>query len=155
MITDSPYSVRETDDSDHKQFVEPTRERGYLLTFPTVRPIPRGEEHESGYGYEVVVGHRRVEAARKASLDTIAVRLVDLADWEALEFFVDDHISIPSPNEDGLYSQSEIEQTITHLQADWPDDKLLHLGPLTPYLREHLASTRKGALGQTSRNRHY
>ena len=33
VISDSPYSVREPDDADHKQFVKLTRERGHLLTF--------------------------------------------------------------------------------------------------------------------------
>ena len=59
---------------------------------------------------EVVIGHRRVATARKAGLKTIAVRLRDLDDWAAVEYFVDDHIPIPGANEDGLYSQQEIEQ---------------------------------------------
>ena len=145
-INDSPYSVREPDDADHERFVKLTRERGHLLTFPTVRPI----EHDSDGGasantaedaYEVVIGHRRVATARKAGLETIAVRLRELDDWEAVEHFIDDHIPIPDANENGLYSQSEIEQAITRLRADWPDEDLLNLGPLAPYLREHLAAT--------------
>jgi hypothetical protein len=150
-ITDSPYSVREPDDIDYKQFVELTRKRGYLLAFRTVRPI----EHESDDGmstataeqeYEVVIGHRRIATARKAGLETIAVRLRHLDDWEAVEHFLNDHIPVPGANGHGLYSQSEIEQAITRLRADWPDEQLLELSPLGPYLREHLAPTRRGAL---------
>ena len=153
----SPYSVREPDDADHERFVKLTRERGHLLTFPTVRPI----EHDSDGGasantaedaYEVVIGHRRVATARKADLGTIAVRLRELDDWEAVEHFVDDHIPIPGANENGLYSQQEIEQAITRLRADWLDKDLLDLGPLAPYLREHLAATRQGALRHRDRD---
>ena len=162
-ISDSPYSVREPDDADHKQFVKLTWERGHLRTFSIVRPIdqtgdgdPGGDtDSESGTAegtpnqkYEVVIGHRRVATARKAGLETIAVRLRDLDDWAAVEHFVDDHIPIPDAGEDGLYSQEEIEQALTRLRADWPDEDLLDLGPLAPHLREHLASTQQGALRQ-------
>ena len=102
--------------------------------------------------YEVVIGHRRVATARKAGLETIAVRLRHLDDWEAVEHFIDDHIPIPDANENGLYSQQEIEQAITRLRADWPDEDLLNLGPLAPYLREHLAATRQGALRHRDRD---
>jgi len=154
-ISDSPYSVREPDDADHERFVKLTRERGHLLTFPTVRSIDydSGVSTDSADTYEVVIGHRRVATARKAGLETIAVRLRELDDWEAVEHFVDDHIPIPGANENGLYSQSEIEQAITRLRADWPDEDLLDLGPLAPYLREYLAATRQGALRHRNRDR--
>ena len=122
-----------------------------------MRPI----DHESDSGastdtaeqeYEVVIGHRRVATARKAGLETIAVRLRALDDWEAVEHFIDDHIPIPDANEHGLYSQQEIEQAITRLRADWPDEDLLNLGPLAPYLREHLAATRQGTLRHRDRD---
>jgi NAD(P)-dependent dehydrogenase (short-subunit alcohol dehydrogenase family) len=45
-ISDSPYSVREPNDADHKQFVKLTRERGHLITFPIVRPIEREDTGE-------------------------------------------------------------------------------------------------------------
>ena len=160
-IADSPYSVREPDDADHKQFVKLTRERGHLITFPIVRPVERsggrdtnGETAKStDQAYEVAVGHRRVAAARRAGLDTIAARLRDLDDWEAVEYFVDDHIPIPDANESGLYSQHEIERAISRLRADWPDKRLLELGPLAPYLREQLASTRRGYLREANGDR--
>ena len=153
-ISDSPYSVREPDDADHKQFVKLTRDRGHLLTFPIVRPIDRdgGASENTADAYEVVIGHRRVATARKAGLETIAVRLRELDDWEAVEHFIDDHIPIPDANEHGLYSQQEIEQAITRLRADWPDEDLLNLGPLAPYLREHLAATRQGTLRHRDRD---
>jgi hypothetical protein len=150
-VANSPYSVREPDGTDHKRFVKLTRERGHLLTFPTVQSIERNEENRASkdttdHEYEVVSGHRRVAAARRASLETIAVRVRGLNDWEAVEHFVDDHIPIREANENDLYSQQEIEQAIARLRADWPDERLLDLGPLAPYLRERLASTRRGAL---------
>ena len=154
-ITDSPYSMRGPDDANRERFVKLTRERGHLLTFPTVRPIDydSGVSTDSADTYEVVIGHRRVATARKAGLETIAVRLRELDDWEAVEHFVDDHIPIPGANKNGLYSQYETERAITRLRADWPDEDLLDLGPLAPYLREHLAATRQGALRHRNRDR--
>ena len=37
-ISDSPYSVREPNDADHKQFVKLTRERGHLIPFRSFVP---------------------------------------------------------------------------------------------------------------------
>jgi hypothetical protein len=66
-ISDSPYSVREPDDADPKQFVKLTRERGHLLTFPIVRPIDRdgGASENTADAYEVVIGHRRRTRKRR------------------------------------------------------------------------------------------
>jgi hypothetical protein len=145
-IADSPYSAREHDDTSHQYFVKLTRERGHLLTYPTVRVRNSSDDTETTH--EVVGGHRRIEAARRASLDTIPVRVVALTDWEAVEHFVDEHIPIPGANEHDLYSPDEIERAIDELRADWPDDALLELGPLEPHLRKQLANTRKGRLRQ-------
>ena len=140
-IHPSPYSAREFDTPDHKEFVKQTRDRGHLLTFPAVRELPSGE-------YETVGGHKRLEAARRAGLDELAVRVLDLDEWEAARRFVDEHIPIEGGNERGMYGQEEIDHAIGKLREKWPDDRLRELMPLRPYLEERLASTRSEALRQ-------
>ena len=140
-IQPSPYNAREYDNPDHQQFVKQTRERGHLLTFPAVRPISDGE-------YETVGGHKRMEAARRAGLDEIAVRVLDLDEWEAARKFVDEHIPIEGGDERGMYGQEEIDHAIARLREKWPDDRLRELTPLTPYLEEKLASMRREAVRQ-------
>jgi hypothetical protein len=140
-IQPSPYNAREYDNPDHQQFVKQTRERGHLLTFPPVRPVSEDE-------YETVGGHKRMEAVRRAGLDEIAVRVLDLDDWEAARKFVDEHIPIEGGDERGMYGQEEIDHAIGRLRKEWPDDCLRELTPLTPYLEEKLASTRREAVRQ-------
>lgn len=142
-IAPSPYSVRRTDDPDHQQFVKLTRERGHLLTYPTVRSVDAAD-----HAYEIVAGHRRFHAARKAGLETVAVRLMDLDDWEAVIWFVDEHIPVEGGTEQDMYSQREIDRAIERLREEWPDERLRELRPLVPYLREALAPTRREAIRQ-------
>lgn len=142
-VVPSPYSVRETDDPDHQQFVKLTRERGHLLTYPTVRSVDAPD-----HAYEVVAGHRRFHAARKAGLETIAVRIADLDDWEAVRWFVDEHIPVEGGAEQDMYSQRDIDRAIERLREEWPDERLRELTPLVPYLRKVLAPTRCEAIRQ-------
>jgi ParB-like chromosome segregation protein Spo0J len=72
-IADSPSAVREITDADYQQFVREVNERGHLLSYPTVRPQP-----ERANAYDVVSSHRRVAAVRRAALDILPVRIVDL-----------------------------------------------------------------------------
>jgi hypothetical protein len=148
-IVESPYSTRTFGDDDQREFVKLTRQRGHLLTFPTVRPLDDETwttEDGTPADYEIAVGHRRVDTARRAGLETLPVRIRDLDDWEAVQWFVDDHIPIPEANESGMYTQSEIDRAIPKLRERWPDEKLLTLDPLAPFLREKLATTRRGHL---------
>lgn len=142
-VEPSPYSVRRTDDPDHQQFVKLTRERGHLLTYPTVRSVAAPD-----HAYEIVAGHRRFHAARKAGLETIAVKILDLDDWEAATWFVDEHIPVEGGAEQDMYSQQDIKRAIARLREEWPDERLHELTPLVPYLQEVLASTRREAIRQ-------
>lgn len=142
-VVPSPYSVRKTDDPDHQQFVKLTRERGHLLTYPTVRSVDAPD-----HAYEIVAGHRRFHAARKAELETIAVRIVDLDDWEAATWFVDEHIPVEGGSERDMYSQRDINRAIARLREKWSDERLRELTPLVPYLQELLSSTRREAIRQ-------
>jgi hypothetical protein len=152
-IAPSPYDARSYDDADHEQFVKLTRERGHLLTFPTVRPLvdeEREADHDNDQdpAYEVVAGHRRFNTARQAGLDVIPVRVVDLDAWAAVERFVDDHIPIEGSDERYMYSQQAIDHALARLRGEWPDEKLRKIGPLAPYLKEKLASTRREGMRQ-------
>ena len=151
-IVESPYSTRTYENTGQREFVKRTRQRGHLLTFPTVRPLDDSgrtldkDKRTTDRAYEVAVGHRRVDTARKAGLETLPVQIRDLDDWEAVQWFVDDHIPIPGENESGMYSQSEIDRAISRLRERWSDEKLLSLDSLAPHLREKLATTRRGHL---------
>jgi hypothetical protein len=147
-IAPSPYTARSMDDADHEKFIKETRERGHLLTYPTVRRVADDEQRDYARAYEVVAGHRRFATARKADLDTIAVWVADLDAWEAVERFVDDHVPIQGGDERYMYGQEEIDQMLARLREDWSDDRLRELAPLTPYLEEKLASTRSEAMRQ-------
>src|SRR5699024_3625261 len=140
-IRPSPYDARSYDDVDHQQFARQTRERGHLLTFTPVRPLSNGE-------YGPVGDPRRMEAALRAELVALPVRVVELDEWEAARQFVDEHIPIQGGNERGMYGQEEIDRTIARLREKWPDARLRELTALTPYLEEKLASTRSEALRQ-------
>jgi hypothetical protein len=140
-IQRSPYDAREYDDPDHQEFVKETRERGHLLTFPAVRPLPDS-------GFETVGGHRRMEAARRAGLKELPVRVLDLDDWGAAQQFVDEHIPIEGGDERNMYGQEAIDTALDQLREEWPDERLRELTPLTPYLEEKLASTRREAVRQ-------
>lgn len=142
-IAPSPYSTRSMADDAHQQFIKQTRERGHLLTYPTVRPVAAAD-HE----YEVVSGHRRFDTAQQARLDTIAVRIAALDAWEAIERFVDEHVPYGNDNNQYMYTQSEIDETIARLREDWPIEKLRELTPLGPYLRRALSHTRREGIRQ-------
>jgi hypothetical protein len=143
-IAPSPYTYRSMGDAAHQKFIKETRERGHLLTYPTVRRVGDDEQRDHDRAYEVVAGHRRFDTAQQAGLDTIA----DLDAWEAVEWFIDDHIPIEGGDERRMYGQEEIDRMLARLREDWADDRLRELAPLAPYLEEKLATTRREALRQ-------
>lgn len=57
--------------------LEETVARYGILQYPLLRPL--GGDH-----YEIVFGHRRVEAARNAGMRSIRARVIDLSDTDAL-----------------------------------------------------------------------
>ena len=145
-IAPSPYTYRSMDDAAHQKFIKETRERGHLLTYPTVRRVGDNEQRAHDRAYEVVAGHRRFATAQKAGLETIAVRVADLDAWEAVERFVDDHVAIQGGDERHMYGQEEIDRMLARLREDWADDWLREIPVLSPYIEEKLASTRREGL---------
>lgn len=75
---DHPFHVN--DDEDMDELVQSIKEKG-ILTPPVVRVRPEG-------GYEMISGHRRKHAAKRAGLFKIPVVVKDLSDEEAVDFMV-------------------------------------------------------------------
>lgn len=126
-VSPSPYSLRANESPDW-EYVRKFRERGHLVSYPTVRPA-------SDEGYETVSGHRRIESAREAELGEIPVLVEEIDDWEATKRFVFAHVPLPSErgeDESGLYSPDEVEDLFELLLEDWSLEELSTLPPLEP-----------------------
>ena len=65
-------------DAAHEKFVKLTRERGYLLTYPTVRRVRDDEHRDRNSAHKEVASHRRFETAQRANLDMTTARIADL-----------------------------------------------------------------------------
>lgn len=137
-LSPSPYTQRTFDTQDFLEFSRTLRQRGYIKQFPIVRPTD-----DTSSSFEIVSGHKRVEAATEAGLETIAVEVRDLSDWEALEIFVDEHIPITDSefgaagNEgSGWYSSEAVEQALDALRDDWSESQLREHRTLRWFLDE-------------------
>lgn len=126
-IEPSPYSARTHDEvTSH---VREARFRGHMLTYPTV--------HRRSEKYEVLGGHRRVNTAKRAGLDSLPVRVLDLTEWGAACRFVFEHFPLPSEHDDRgseLYTDDEIARSLDLLRDRWSDDRLRELPHLRPFL---------------------
>lgn len=117
-IEHPPYHSREFDPADIEEFARKVRKQSRLESPPLVARF--GEDSP----YIVISGNRRVEAALRAGLETITVRVRDLNPWEAAQAFVDAHIPLDedSNKSDGSwYSREEARQAITELYNRWDD----------------------------------
>ena len=77
-----PFEVR--DDEDMQKLVDSIRENG-VLTNLTVRRRTEG-------GYEIISGHRRFHAAKRAGLTAVKVQVRDIDDDQAIIDMVDSNI---------------------------------------------------------------
>jgi len=129
-VTPSVYDCHSDTKLQTQALTRIIRRRGHLIDYPVVRPV----ESE----YEIVDGHGRLKAARRADLNEAAMEVVPMSDWEAAERFVEDHVPpIDSdPDEEGKdwYSDEQINQVIETLQSEWSDSRLKELRDLQPYL---------------------
>lgn len=123
-IEPAPYNVRDLDPAakDTREFIATIRDRGFVESYPVVRPHPDGD------GYQIVEGHRRVAAAIEAGLDTHPVAIDDeLDDWELTRRFITEHLPDESQVRDDVstcdncYDDDETEAAIGRLRADWGD----------------------------------
>ncbi len=80
-IKPAPYSLRSSwDEGKMEELAHSVTERGVIVPIK-VRPVP---DEDGSDKYEIVYGHRRVEAARRAGLTEIPVIVEGLGDDEAL-----------------------------------------------------------------------
>ena len=105
-VQPSPYTQRVFDDPDFHTYVRRVRDNGHLGSFPTVRQIEEG--------YEVVSGHKRIEAAKRAGLRFIPVFVVEMDDWDAAVRFIDEHIPL---------SEHELRGDRTGRHRGWYDEE--------------------------------
>lgn len=133
-LRDSPYSARQYRDADIDEYARDLRMRGAMYSFPTARPVGETE-------YELIGGHRRTEAARRAGFETIPVRVITLSDWDALQRFVDEHIPLSeteltdaSDEERGRYTEDEITRSLEAMQQRWDTDQLREIPALDVWL---------------------
>lgn len=124
-VANSPYNVREYDDDDMNRYVRKMRRRGSLWTLPVVRPLEDNELLQ----FEIVSGHKRIEAAMRAGLDRVPVKVVPMSDWEALVWFADEHLPLDNNERNkeergrGYYADDEAERSV-RLMSEWSTEKL-------------------------------
>ncbi len=125
-IRPHPANVREYDGVGFAAFVRQVRENGHISSIPLVRPVPDErhassteeerrdsasdeDQQESTQTYEIVSGHRRTTAIRRAGLDTHRFRVRPLTDWEATVQFLDEHVPV---------TWTELNEC-THEESEW------------------------------------
>lgn len=120
----SPYTQRVYDDPDFHTYVRRVRKRGHLGSFPTVRD---GDD-----GYEIVSGHKRIEAAKRAGLGEVPVYVAEMDDWEAAVRFIDEHIPVSeyelrdgeTGGHRGWYREEDAIDALEEMVEDWGEEKV-------------------------------
>lgn len=145
-IDPCPYSVRDFDNRDFYHYVRQVRERRSLGSYPLV--------WETEQGMLTLEGHKRLEAARRAGLDDVPVRVTSaFTDWEYTLRWVEDHI--PSSDmtveengstHSGWYSREQVREAFDLLREDWSEDRLAQL-PQFEHLYEETAIDEPQPLG--------
>lgn len=123
VLDENPYNVRSYDDDDMNTYARTIRDRGGLFTFPTA--VRHGED-----SYHLIGGHKRTEAATRANLHTIPVRVVKVDEAMALQLFCDEHVPMTRGELEGSddghsgrrgwYSECEISLSIDAMLEDFP-----------------------------------
>ncbi len=85
LIPFKDHPFREYPEEKMQEMVESVTEHGILMPI-LVRPI------DSGEGYEIISGHNRVEACRRAGIRTIPATVRDLDDDTAIILMVDSNL---------------------------------------------------------------
>lgn len=131
-IDDSPYSVRSFDvESSPPSLVEHVRKHRAMPTFAVGRRLLDGQ-------CEILDGNRRLIEMREAGLDTAIVHPIDIDDWEALEFWTDDHF--PPAEDDGYtgyYDEENQRIALRRMLDEWDESRLRELPELDAALDRH------------------
>lgn len=122
-IEPSPYSQREFDHPDFYDYVREVRRERALTSYPEVSPY---EDY-----YLIVSGHKRIEAARRAGFDSVAVIVRDLTDWEVDRRFLDEHIPATEgelndgkDQHRGWYNAEAVEAALEMMVNDWGEEQI-------------------------------
>lgn len=85
-LHESPYHHRSFswDEDRNRPYIYSIRSQGHHNSILLAR--------QTDAGLELVAGHKRRWVAEEAGLDTVAVRIVDLGDWEAAIHYAEDHL---------------------------------------------------------------
>lgn len=128
-IVPLPYSQRDFSSPDFAQFVRQVRKHGGVGNLPLVRPHPDETDDAT---YQVVSGHKRLEALKRAGVTEHPVRVQELTDWEVTVRFIDEHFPITDDERDcehgphrGWYSPALMQAAYHRLREDWSRDELL------------------------------
>jgi hypothetical protein len=121
-VEPAPYHARDISVEGNRQYVDQVRDRGFVGSYPVVRPIH--------CGWEIVEGHKRIWACRQAGLDTHPVEIVDVDEWTAARRFVADHLPDERHVQDdgttgsGWYGAEAIPSAIDELVGRWGTEAL-------------------------------
>ena len=85
LIPFKDHPFREYPEEKMQEMVESVTEHGILMPI-LVRPI------DSGEGYEIISGHNRVEACRRAGIKTIPATIREMDDDTAVILMVDSNL---------------------------------------------------------------
>jgi ParB family chromosome partitioning protein len=129
---DHPFKVQNNEELE--RMIESIRKVG-AITPALARPLPDG-------GYELISGHRRLEACRQAGLETMPVIVRDMTDDEAVITMVDANLQ----REHILPSEKAFAYKMKR-------DALTHQGSTSPQVGEKQLTVEKiGADGGDSKN---
>jgi len=127
-IASQPYSVREYDSPDFAAFVRQVRHDGGLTNLSLLRPLDG--DHDATH--QVVSGHRRVEALRRAGIDEHPVEVESFTDWAATRRFIDEHFPVTDSEREnctdsrgGWYPPELMQASYERLREEWGREKLL------------------------------
>jgi hypothetical protein len=126
-IVPQPYSVRDFDDPGFAAFVRRLRRDGTLANLPLVRPL--NDHHDAAY--QIVSGHKRLQALRRADIHRHPVVVEPFSHWEATARFIDEHFPLTdterqncSTSRSGWYPPASMCASFQHLREDWDRDVL-------------------------------
>ena len=117
-----PYKVR--DDDDMLQLIESIRDNG-VITPIIVRPKPKGR-------YEMIAGHRRLQACRHLGYKSIPGQVLELDRNEATVMMVDSNLtrSVILPSEKAFAYKMKLDA-----MKKRPGRPTKNMSPLEPHLR--------------------
>ena len=133
LLEISPYNVRDNPEINIDDLIKSVREIGILQPL-IVRPLKTPDGKPTGK-YEVIVGARRLMAARAVGLKTVPCIIRDVPDSEAIIMSLTENI------QRGNISEEEIRKALLRLYQDFkmrPADIATRLGVSIDYIHKFI-----------------